>query len=394
MQNLAKKTLGFGLLGSLLLSLTSLVFPGIIAFASVTNPTQVPIGPSMFPYEAAASPDGQFIYLTEINIGKLIQIRVSDNSVRTVTTTSNAPQGLAVSPNGNRIYVADVNADTIDVFDSQTLTLSSTWQLSPGTGPLGEAISADGNTLFIAGYYNNKLVKVDTSTGIASYFPSGNGPSGVAVSSDGSKVYTSNYYSNTVAVHSVASGTQLASIAVGTQPSGMAISPNGAMLFVANEGSNSVSFVDTSTLTVIYTVSPFSQPRFISVSPDGSTLAVSTVNDNGVTLASVSTHQVTHVLPVPGPGFAQGVAFTTRGESLWAAASVPGNASKWDVNPPLYLPGPTPTPTPTATTEPTLSATGLDASPYLLISGSLVGVGVIALAIVFVLRRRTPSRTE
>lgn len=368
---------------------------GVAAVGSTFNPSQVNLGSGLNPYQAAASPDGQYVYMTSIlNTGKLFQIKISDNSVRSVSTLANSGQGLAVSPDSTKIYVSYVNADKIDVFDSVTMSLIATWNLTSGTGPFGLALSGDGSQLYIAGYYSNTVVKVNTSSGNATYFATGNGPFSVALNSGGTMVYSSNNGAGTVSVINTSSGTLVSTVTVGSAPFGLATTLDGTRLLVANENSNSISVVDLATNTVSATISSLSQPRFLAVSPDGSTLAASTVNNNSVTLADLTSLQVTQVLPVPGPGFAQGVAFGANGGSMWAAATNVGNASRWDINPPLYTPTPTPTPTPSSTTAPTLSSTGLDAAPYFLIAGALMGGGVFALAIAILLRRRSPNNSQ
>lgn len=377
------------------ISLLFLVGGGAVAWAALSNETVLDAGVTDT-YYIVASANGDYVFASGIGNKKVARIATADNTSILSTSLGNAPQSMALSPDGTRLYVPLGNDDAIVVLNTTTMGVVTTFPLPAGTFPNGIAISPSGDSLYIAGYLVNELVKMNAYTGANQSFPVCNNPLDVSISPEGLRVYVTCYGANKVDVVSTADGSVMSSINVGTSPYSATISPNGSTLYVVNEGSNSVTVIDTATLIVLDTILVGSNPRFAAVSPDGTQLAVSNYASKTLMLINSANNQILQTITPTGATYTEGVAYSARGNSLWLAAQSSNRVNRWDINPPLYTPAPTPTPTPTptATTEPTLSATGLDATPYFLISAALMGGGVIALAVALVLRRLSTEKSE
>jgi YVTN family beta-propeller protein len=71
----------------------------------------------------------------------------------------------------------------------------------------------------------------------------GTSPIGVAVNATTNRIYVANYISNTVSVIDGASNAVTATVAVGTSPVGVAVNATANRIYVANTGSNTVSVI-------------------------------------------------------------------------------------------------------------------------------------------------------
>jgi DNA-binding beta-propeller fold protein YncE len=182
----------------------------------------------------------------------------------------NSPHGVAVAPDEQTAWVADTVNGRVAVW---TKTGPTTWANlttfgSIGTGesqftnPLGVAVSADGQTAWVADTGNSR-VAVWTKTGpmtwanLTTFGSLGSGPSqfnalfGVAVSADGETVWVGDSGNHRISVWTRtgptawANLTSFGSFGSGPSqfnlPSGVAVSPDGQTAWVADRGNDRVA---------------------------------------------------------------------------------------------------------------------------------------------------------
>lgn len=177
--------------------------------------------------------------------------------------------------------------------------------------PLGIALSADVDSLFIANdlddslgiirhlHAGRRLTRVDLSDGHPGHFVY---PYGVAVwSAPGSretkKVFVSCWATASVAVvDAIHPGKQVAFVAVGNHPTAMLFNSARTRLFVANSDADSVSVLDPRTNRVVETISvrlaekalPGGSPEGLALTPDGATLYVANAHSNAIAVVGLS----------------------------------------------------------------------------------------------------------
>jgi len=86
----------------------------------------------------------------------------SGNVVATVALSGNAPEG-GVSDGNGRIFINIENKNAIDVIDTKTWKLVTTWSIEPCDGPTGIAMDRTTNRIFAG--CSKKSVVVDANTG-------------------------------------------------------------------------------------------------------------------------------------------------------------------------------------------------------------------------------------
>lgn len=132
-----------------------------------------------------------------------------------------APGGIVVDGNGN-VYVTDTGNNRIRrIVVSTGVVTTLAGNSAPGSndgtgvaaqfnGPSGIALDGDGTNLYVADTYNNRIRKIELSTGVVStltgnsagytdgplYYAQFNSPSGIAV--DGTTLYVADIYNNCI----------------------------------------------------------------------------------------------------------------------------------------------------------------------------------------------------
>ena len=248
-------------------------------------------------------------------------------------------QGIVAAPDGT-LYVADTGNDLIRKVTvsggSATVTtiagVNHHARFRDGNGtaarfnnPEGLAISSDGKTLYIADSRNNRIRKMDLSSGAVTTlagraFPGSNdgtggsagfyGPRAVALTPDGKTLYISDSGNNMIRKLDVATG---------------------AVTTVAGKGALAPGMDDG-----IGGAASFRDPRGIALSSDGSVLYVADTRNNLIRKIVLATNAVSTLAGHPGfPGiedgagssafFNQPVALAVNGNTLYVGDS--SNAS-------------------------------------------------------------------
>ncbi len=283
------------------------------------------------PLDIALSPDGRTLYVKD-NRG-IVVVDMEAWKVRQelpVARGGSSMQGIAVAPDGTRVYLTNAASELLEAVVQTDGSLQ--WGRSmdmprPSVGgqsyPCGIALSADGNTAYVALSRNNSLAVVDLRDGkVIAQIPVGVAPFAVKVSPDGHRVYVSNWggrhpkqgektaetsgtpalvdsrgvaASGTVSVVDLQTKRVVAELEVGLQPGGLALDEVRGRLYVANANSDTVSVIDTGSLQVVESISvrpdpslPFgSMPNGLALTPDGNTLFVANGGNNAVAVVRI-----------------------------------------------------------------------------------------------------------
>ncbi len=176
--------------------------------------------------------------------------------------------------------------------------------------PLGIALSADGNSLYLANNLGDslgiirdlrgdrRLVRVDLSNGHAgqSVYPYAVAAWNAAGARETQKAFVSCWATDAVAaVDAVHPEKSVTFIPVGRHPTAMLFNGARTRLYVANSDGDSVSVIDTSRDRVVETISvrlsekslPGQSPEGLALSADGATLYVANAQSNAVAVVTL-----------------------------------------------------------------------------------------------------------
>jgi DNA-binding beta-propeller fold protein YncE len=324
---------------------------------------QIPVGD--FPVQIALHPSGAFAAVLHSGWGQH-EIRVLDvKSGRQISEAAleESFYGLAWSPDGKKLYASGASNEAIYAFDFASGYLSGRSELRLRAAeeqgiPAGFAISNDGDALYVAEPWGQRVEKISTRDGHAlwtrqlakaqrlevsmpegerlanGYDPEAPFPYTCVADEKHGRVYVSLWAKSTVLVLDAQTGSEVARWSVGDHPCEMVLGGDGR-LFVAESNLNSVSVIDTARGQVAEKLSaalfpnspPGSMPNSVALSPDGTLLFVANANNNDVAVFDISNAGHAQSLGfIPVGWFPTSVRVTRDGKTL-LVANGKGNTS-------------------------------------------------------------------
>ena len=139
-------------------------------------------GGSAAPQDVKLAPDGQTLYVADMDNGGVWEISPRTFRVIGFTSTGAGAHGLYPSRDARFLYVSNRQAGSVSVLSFATNRVVKTWQLPQPASPDMGGVSADGSTLWLSGRYNSVVYAIDTRTGrLRAEIPVGAGPHGLCV---------------------------------------------------------------------------------------------------------------------------------------------------------------------------------------------------------------------
>lgn len=315
------------------LAKTPAMLPGLQRDGSVLLPNQWSLRPEGkqivvgdFPVNVALHPGGTFAAVLHSGWGQH-EIRILDlKSGKQVSQAAleEAFYGLTWSPDGKHLYASGAGTEAIHAFDFKDGYLSNykELRLRPAKergGPAGLAISADGEALYVAESWGQRVEKISAKDAhflwkrelakvqgteemlpedertAAGYDAEAPFPYTCLPDEKNGRIFVSLWAKSAVLVLDAKTGADIARWPVGSHPNEMALGADGR-LFVAEANLNTVSVVDTNNGRVVETLTaalfpnspPGTMPNSVALSPDGKVLFVANANNNNVAMFDVS----------------------------------------------------------------------------------------------------------
>jgi YVTN family beta-propeller protein len=273
--------------------------------------------PPGIPMDLAISADGTQAYVTQSwAAGSTFygdgQVNIIDLEALTVTHSlklGNLATRVAVHPDGTHIYVsyraASGYVQVIDVTDQSSTQVS----MGSNSAPMGLAVTADGERVYVANRRAANLAVIDTTTNVVdSVIPLSIGPSGsaaeVAIHPDGTRAYVT--FSSSQITTTYEPENRIAVVDIDTtsptyhQETGLitttgaslqelALSPGGRHLYVASRDTGELLIIDTVSDTQVLTLPLASQLLSLAQGPLPTTVLVSSSEDESFYLVGART---------------------------------------------------------------------------------------------------------
>jgi len=185
------------------------------------------LGYDFWPDEVAFSPNKTRAYITTANGNVLVLDTTSDHVVATVPV-SPGPHQVAVTPDGEHVYVVNLDSDTVSVIDTATNQVTDT--ITVGNRPASIAFAPEGDRAYVAAFvraFNGRLEIIDTATKTmigTIPFNGLNGPKEIGITPDGTRAYVTFETDRVVSVIALGTNRVVETVPIGTPTIGVALS--------------------------------------------------------------------------------------------------------------------------------------------------------------------------
>ena len=215
------------------------------------------------------------------------------------------PHEAAASPDGRRVLVTNYNKQGAGPQKALSLlALPSGDTLK--TIDLGEYRAphdvrwVDGSRVVVTSEANQALLVVNVESGaIEKVFRTEAGVSHMlALSTDRTRLYCSNMRDGSVSAFDFQSGKKLADVKTGKECEGVGVTPDGRWVWAGNRAEDSISIIDTRTLQVVKHLPSPGFPYRVQFTPNGRFALVPHATASALVVADVATQTIAKTIPL------------------------------------------------------------------------------------------------
>ncbi len=239
------------------------------------------------PVEAALSPDGQYLWVSNYKMygdnfrsnaddecgrgdwedSYVYRIKLETFEIDGVVPTGAVPKFLQVSPDGRRLVVANWCGFDVSIIDTERLI--ELGRVDLGRHPRGIAITHDSSQAYVTvmGAERIDLVDLEEFSVVTSLKSSGITPRHIILSEDGNTLYSSNHLMDTVRTIDLETDTLVGTVRTGTQTRSLAVSDDEASMYVVNYLDGTISKVRVSDMSILQTIGVGGRPVGIAYDP-------------------------------------------------------------------------------------------------------------------------------
>ena len=227
------------------------------------------------PVEAAFTPDGRFVYVSNYKMfgsgynpvaddscdrgswddSFVYKIDVATLEIVAIVPTGAVPKFLQVTPDGTKLVVSNWCGFDVSIIDTASDT--ELGRVDVGRHPRGIAIDSDSEVAYVTvmGEARIDVIGLQSRTVIRSIeSAAGSTPRHLVLSGDDRYLYVSNHKMNSVRKIDLQANTVVGTASTGTETRTMALSDDGESLYVVNYQDGTVSKVRTSDMEILQTV--------------------------------------------------------------------------------------------------------------------------------------------
>ena len=217
--------------------------------ATGTIYTTYTLPPLLGPEGIAVNQSTGDIYLSvPRTVGAHNSIEVLGNNSATIPVGSE-PLGVAINADTDKIYVANRDSNNVSVIDGGSNTVVATVTDPNAIAPVAVAVNPTTNTIYVANAGSNNVTVIDGTTGsVTATIPVGTSPSGLDVDSQTNFIYVANAGNpqsgdpgNITVINGATNGTKALSDPNAKNPVAVAVNSVTNKIYVANSGSNNVT---------------------------------------------------------------------------------------------------------------------------------------------------------
>lgn len=269
---------------------------------------QVKVG--SFPHEAALSPDGKYLYVSDNGVLWMTEDKLGTNTIsvldvhamKRVATIDlgrfHRPHGIAFIPGTQRLLATTERPYGLIMVDTVARKVVRDYDVK-GKSPHMVMPTPNGKAAYASNTDSANIAYIDLETGNTKVIPTGQRPQGGVFSPDGKRFYVTNGGSDRIAILDASTQETIGAIATGKGPGRIAITPDGRTLVYNMQQGQAVGFADVASSKQIASIPLGGNPLSLTMTRDGK-MAFSGVQDNDkVFFISVPDRKIVRVIETP-----------------------------------------------------------------------------------------------
>ncbi len=220
-------------------------------------------------------------------------------------TVGGGPHEAAVSPDGRQVIVTNYNKagagpqKTLSLLALPSGDTVRTIDLGDYRAP-HDVRWVDASRVVVTSEANQALLLVNVESGaIERVFETGAGGSHMlALSADRARLYCSNMRDGSVSAFDFQTGKKLKDVKTGAECEGVGVTPDGRWVWAGNRAADSISIIDTRSLEVVKQLASPGFPYRVQFTPDGKYALIPHAQASSLVLGDVATQTIARSIPL------------------------------------------------------------------------------------------------
>jgi DNA-binding beta-propeller fold protein YncE len=215
------------------------------------------------------------------------------------------PHEAAVSPDGRTVVVTNYNKQgagqqkTLSVLALPSGDTQKTIDLGEYRAP-HDVRWVDASRVVVTSEANQALLLVNVTSGaIEKVFRTEAGVSHMlALSTDRTRLYSSNMRDGSVSAFDFQTGQKIKDVKTGKECEGVGVTPDGRWVWAGNRAEDTISIIDTTSLEVVKRLNSPGFPYRVQFTPDGTRALIPHANASSLVVADVATQTLAKSIPL------------------------------------------------------------------------------------------------
>jgi YVTN family beta-propeller protein len=263
------------------------------------------------PHEIVLTPDKKTLYVADNGVMWMTETSQGDNTVSVVDIASmkrtatidlgefRRPHGITYDPVADRIYVTTEKPSKLVVLDPKALKVIRTYDVK-GQAPHIVKLDGERKWAYVSNTDTGTFSAIKLDSGDVISLPSGERPQGQAMSPDGQTIFVANSGGNSISIFDLKQKKNIGQIVTsGKAPVRLVVSNDGKTLIYALQEGRSVGFADIASRKELVEIPVGGRPVSMSLSLDGKLAYCSVQEEDEINIISVADRKVVKVVHTP-----------------------------------------------------------------------------------------------
>ena len=263
------------------------------------------------PHEITLSPDRKTLYVADNGVMWMTETSAGDNTVSIVDIASmkriatidlgqfRRPHGITYDASSNRVYVTTEKPSKLLVLDPKAFKIVRTYDVK-GQAPHIVKLDHQREWAYVSNTDTGTLSAIKLSSGEVISMPSGERPQGQAMSADGRTIFVANSGGNSISIFDLQQKKNVGRIETsGKAPVRLVVTNDGKTLIYALQEGRTVGFADIASRKELVEIPLGGRPVSMSLSLDGKMAYCSVQEEDEINIISVADRKVVRVVHTP-----------------------------------------------------------------------------------------------